>query len=101
MRKRPSHLQRARRCHQSVRSDLIKIAEPEPVMTSWFGRHTSGHEFVGEIVALGLNFLSANGEQATPNGRPALYSTLRVGDKVVSPFTVSCGECQYVLTFAL
>ena len=58
------------------------------------GRHTSGHEFVGEIIELGSNFLSAGGEQATPGGRPALYSTLKVGDKVVSPFTVSCGECR-------
>ena len=60
-----------------------------------FNRHTSGHEFVGEVIALGSNFLSVGGEQATSNGRPVLYSTLKVGDKVVSPFTVSCGECRY------
>lgn len=52
-----------------------------------------GHEFIGEVVALGANFHSG------ATGRPYLYSTLRVGDKVVSPFTVSCGECQYVITF--
>jgi threonine dehydrogenase-like Zn-dependent dehydrogenase len=49
-----------------------------------------GHEFIGEVVALGANFHSSS------TGRPHLYSTLHVGDKVVSPFTVSCGECQCV-----
>lgn len=44
---------------------------------------------MGTVVAMGSSF--------NPNaaGRPELYSTLRIGDKVVSPFTVSCGECQY------
>jgi threonine dehydrogenase-like Zn-dependent dehydrogenase len=46
-----------------------------------------GHEFVGEVVALGSAF------EATDAGRPSLYSTLKLGDKVLSPFTVSCGEC--------
>ena len=64
-----------------------------------FHRHTSGHEFVGHVIALGSNFLSVGGEKAGLTGRPELYSTLKVGDKVVSPFTVSCGECQYVLAF--
>lgn len=70
-------------------------------MTSWFARHTPGHEFVGEVVALGSNFLSVSGEQAKVDDRPALYSTLKVGDKVVSPFTVSCGECRYALVFTV
>ncbi|KAI0947545.1 hypothetical protein AcW1_009273 [Taiwanofungus camphoratus] len=50
---------------------------------------TCGHELIGEVVALGASF--------HPNamGRPDLYSTLKVGDKVVSPFTVSCGECHF------
>ncbi|OAX39893.1 hypothetical protein K503DRAFT_715624 [Rhizopogon vinicolor AM-OR11-026] len=48
-----------------------------------------GHEFVGEVVALGMSFHSSS------SGRPHLYSKLRVGDKVVSPFTVSCGECHF------
>ncbi|KAI0784577.1 alcohol dehydrogenase [Abortiporus biennis] len=48
-----------------------------------------GHEFVGEVVALGDNF----GPNAA--GRPTLYSTLNIGDKVVAPFTVSCGECHF------
>ena len=61
-----------------------------------FDRHTSGHEFVGEVIALGSNFFSVNGEKAALTSRPILYSTLKVGDKVVSPFTVSCGECRYV-----
>lgn len=34
-------------------------------------------------------------------GRPHLYSDLKIGDKVVSPFTVSCGECQYVIVFSI
>lgn len=50
--------------------------------------HTCGHEFIGEVVALGSSY----GPQA--KGRPALYSTLKVGHKVVSPFTVNCGECR-------
>jgi len=48
----------------------------------------TGHEFVGEVVALGSSFHQA------VTGRPLLYSTLKIGDKVVSPFTSSCGECQ-------
>ncbi|KAI0665456.1 chaperonin 10-like protein [Trametes maxima] len=50
---------------------------------------TCGHEVVGEVVALGPSF------HPNATGRPDLYSTLRVGDKVVSPFTVSCGECHF------
>ncbi|KAF8552753.1 GroES-like protein [Imleria badia] len=50
---------------------------------------TCGHEFIGEVVALGANF------HPGATGRPYLYATLQVGDKVVSPFTVSCGECHY------
>lgn len=52
--------------------------------------HTCGHEFIGEVVALGSSYHA----EAHANGRPQLYSSLKVGDKVVSPFTVSCGECQ-------
>ncbi|KAH7913440.1 chaperonin 10-like protein [Hygrophoropsis aurantiaca] len=48
-----------------------------------------GHEFVGHVVALGASF------HAGASGRPLLYSTLQIGDKVVSPFTVSCGECHF------
>ena len=54
-------------------------------------RHTCGHEFIGEVVALGESF------NANTQGRPALYSSLKINDKVVSPFTVNCGECQWVL----
>ncbi|KAJ7725373.1 chaperonin 10-like protein [Mycena metata] len=50
--------------------------------------HTSGHEFIGEVVELGSSF------GAHSQGRPDLYTTLKVGDKVVSPFTVNCGECN-------
>lgn len=49
-----------------------------------------GHEIIGEVIALGASFY------AESSARPQLYSTLKIGDKVVSPFTVSCGECQYV-----
>ncbi|KAI3618141.1 alcohol dehydrogenase [Moniliophthora roreri] len=51
--------------------------------------HICGHEFIGEVVRLGPSFGPG------PKGRPDLYSTLKVGDKVVSPFTTSCGECRY------
>ncbi|KAF8158264.1 chaperonin 10-like protein [Crassisporium funariophilum] len=51
--------------------------------------HTCGHEFIGEVVALGTSYVPNNAQ-----GRPALYSSLKVGHKVVSPFTVSCGECH-------
>ncbi|KIM43326.1 hypothetical protein M413DRAFT_444156 [Hebeloma cylindrosporum] len=51
--------------------------------------HTCGHEFIGEVVELGSSYGAASAK-----GRPALYSSLKVGDKVVSPFTVSCGECH-------
>lgn len=64
-----------------------------------FDRHTAGHEFVGDVIALGSNFLSVSVEKTGSVGRPVLYSTLKVGDKVVAPFTVSCGECRYVLAF--
>ncbi|KAF8889229.1 chaperonin 10-like protein [Mucidula mucida] len=52
--------------------------------------HTCGHEFIGEIVELGSNF-----DENALNDRPRLYSTLKVGHKVVSPFTINCGECQF------
>jgi len=51
--------------------------------------HTCGHEFIGEIVQLGLNYSAHNAQE-----RPKLYSTLKVGDRVVSPFTSNCGECH-------
>ncbi|KAK0475821.1 alcohol dehydrogenase [Armillaria novae-zelandiae] len=50
--------------------------------------HICGHEFIGEVVKLGSSY------GGPAQGRPDLYSTLKVGDKVVSPFTVSCGECS-------
>ena len=76
-------------------SDLIKKAGRSSTTVTRFGRHTSGHEFVGEVIALGSNFFSVSEEKVAPTGRPVLYSTLKAGDKVVSPFTVSCGECRY------
>ncbi|KIK59359.1 hypothetical protein GYMLUDRAFT_44710 [Collybiopsis luxurians FD-317 M1] len=54
--------------------------------------HISGHEFMGEVVKLGANY-GPNAAQST-SGRPGLYATLNVGDKVVAPFTVNCGECH-------
>ncbi|KAF8737204.1 Glycoside hydrolase family 16 protein, partial [Rhizoctonia solani] len=50
--------------------------------------YVTGHELVGVVVSLGESF------QKAATGRPELYSTLKVGDKVVSPFTSSCGECR-------
>ncbi|PFH53888.1 hypothetical protein AMATHDRAFT_136465 [Amanita thiersii Skay4041] len=49
--------------------------------------HISGHEFIGEVVALGSSY----GPHS--KGRAPLYTTLKIGDKVVSPFTSNCGEC--------
>ncbi|KAF7296575.1 hypothetical protein HMN09_01064800 [Mycena chlorophos] len=51
--------------------------------------HICGHEFLGEVVELGSSFGAASAK-----GRPELYASLKVGDKVVSPFTVNCGECN-------
>lgn len=51
---------------------------------------TCGHEFIGTVVALGASF--HNNEI----GRPVLYATLKRGDKVLAPFTVTCGECRCV-----
>jgi threonine dehydrogenase-like Zn-dependent dehydrogenase len=42
-----------------------------------------GHEFMGEVVELGP------GHEDRGNGR------LRVGDRVVVPFTISCGRCFF------
>ncbi|KDN37889.1 hypothetical protein RSAG8_09863, partial [Rhizoctonia solani AG-8 WAC10335] len=50
--------------------------------------YITGHELVGIVVSLGESFQNAAA------GRPELYSTLKVGDKVISPFTSSCGECR-------
>ncbi|KAJ3544989.1 hypothetical protein NM688_g5680 [Phlebia brevispora] len=51
-----------------------------------------GHEFIGTVVELGSSFTRE------ASGRPDLYATLQIGDKVVSPFTVSCEECQVGFT---
>ncbi|KAF5315322.1 hypothetical protein D9619_006996 [Psilocybe cf. subviscida] len=51
--------------------------------------HTCGHEFIGEVVSLGTSYGAGKSQ-----GRPALYSSLKVGHKVVSPFTSNCGECH-------
>ena len=56
----------------------------------YYTRLIGGHEFLGTVVSMGSSFHPA------ATDRPELYATLRIGDKVVSPFTVSCGECQYV-----
>ncbi|KAI0075462.1 alcohol dehydrogenase [Panus rudis PR-1116 ss-1] len=50
---------------------------------------TSGHEFLGEVIALGASFSPES------VNRPELYRTLKIGDKVISPFTVSCEECHF------
>jgi threonine dehydrogenase-like Zn-dependent dehydrogenase len=43
--------------------------------------HTAmGHEFAGEIIELGADVKS-----------------LKIGDKIVSPFTTACGKCFYCL----
>ncbi|KAL0960855.1 hypothetical protein HGRIS_005871 [Hohenbuehelia grisea] len=50
--------------------------------------HTIGHEFIGEVISLGESF------GKSVEGRPPLYATLTVGNKVVAPFTANCGECH-------
>ncbi|KZV88609.1 hypothetical protein EXIGLDRAFT_722579 [Exidia glandulosa HHB12029] len=70
-------------------SDLHCYRGNEP----FSGPFICGHEFVGRVVALGTSFLSANAS-ANVSGRPELYSTLSLGDRVISPFTSSCSECQ-------
>ncbi|KAK2686308.1 hypothetical protein QWA68_014516 [Fusarium oxysporum] len=47
----------------------VEPTEPDFIM---------GHEFTGTVVALGSE-----------------VKTVKIGDKVVSPFTASCGECYY------
>ncbi|KAE9405739.1 alcohol dehydrogenase [Gymnopus androsaceus JB14] len=54
--------------------------------------HITGHEFIGEVIKLGSNY-GPNAAQPA-SGRPDLYATLNVGDKIVAPFTVNCGECH-------
>ncbi|CCO27402.1 putative zinc-type alcohol dehydrogenase-like protein AdhB [Rhizoctonia solani AG-1 IB] len=51
-------------------------------------QYITGHELVGIVVSLGESF------QKAAAGPPDLYSALKIGDKVVSPFTSSCGECR-------
>ncbi|KAH7088631.1 GroES-like protein [Auriculariales sp. MPI-PUGE-AT-0066] len=70
-------------------SDLHAYRGHEPYQKEF----VCGHEFVGEVIALGDSFKSAN-SSAQIRGRADLYGTLAVGDKVVSPFTTSCAECQ-------
>ncbi|KAA1472364.1 alcohol dehydrogenase [Dentipellis sp. KUC8613] len=52
--------------------------------------HICGHEFVGHVVALGESFTPFS----SPS-RSSLYGRLCVGDKVISPFTTSCGDCHF------
>ncbi|KAL4730976.1 putative secondary metabolism biosynthetic enzyme [Fusarium chlamydosporum] len=47
----------------------VEPTEPDFIM---------GHEFTGTVVALGSN-----------------VKTVEIGDRVVSPFTASCGQCYY------
>ncbi|KAL0572981.1 hypothetical protein V5O48_008972, partial [Marasmius crinis-equi] len=56
--------------------------------------HTCGHEFIGTVVKVGESY----GVNVEDSDRPSLYSTLKVGDRIVAPFTVSCGECQFVFS---
>ena len=42
-----------------------------------------GHEFMGEVVEVGPGIRAHNGD-----------ARLRVGDRVVVPFTIVCGECE-------
>lgn len=73
-----------RKCH--FLHEVVTVNKPKLMACSMI----CGHEFIGEVVVLGESFTS----ETTKTGRPALYGSLKVGNKVVSPFTVSCGECQ-------
>lgn len=42
-----------------------------------------GHEFMGEVVEVGPGIRAANG-----------HAKLKVGDRVIVPFTICCGECD-------
>ena len=53
-----------------------------------------GHEFVGTVVTLGSSYVTEDRKE-----RPGLYSSLAIGDRVISPFTVSCAECSFVYEF--
>ncbi|KAI1327840.1 GroES-like protein [Xylariaceae sp. FL0255] len=55
-------------------SDLHTFRGIEPAGTGF----VMGHEFTGTVVAVGKD-----------------VRTVKAGDKVVSPFTVSCGDCFY------
>jgi threonine dehydrogenase-like Zn-dependent dehydrogenase len=66
-----------------VRVELAAICGSD--LHVWFGRERGldpgtvmGHEFVGEVVEIGRE-----------------VSRIHRGDRVVSPFTTSCGECFY------
>ncbi|KAI6027542.1 chaperonin 10-like protein [Pisolithus microcarpus] len=50
----------------------------------------AGTNLSEKVVELGSSF-----QPSVPRDRPSLYSTLKVGDRVISPFTVSCGECHF------
>jgi len=57
----------------------------------YFGREAGievgtvmGHEFVGEVVALGTEAAARLGAAGQPFG---------IGDRVVAPFTTNCGDC--------
>lgn len=56
-------------------SDLHLYNDIMPTMESG---DILGHEFMGEVVEVGRN-----------------NKKLKIGDKVVVPFTISCGNCQY------
>lgn len=74
----------ARRCGCSVRSLFLFLT----VLRLKSCSLVCGHEFIGTVVSLGSSF------NTTATDRPPLYSSLSIDDEVISPFTVSCGECQ-------
>ena len=54
-----------------------------------------GHEFMGEVVEVGGAHKSNGGTTNRPNGEPRPFNGgLKVGDRVVVPFTIICGECE-------
>ncbi|CDO76800.1 hypothetical protein BN946_scf184978.g29 [Trametes cinnabarina] len=89
---------------------IPQIIDPDDaiVRVTYFSRHGGDHssqvcaeaictstEVMKTWTASRNSFLLVCNLHPNATGRPELYSTLRVGDKVVSPFTVSCGECHF------
>ena len=48
------------------------------IIVEWISVLSKGHEFIGEIIELGSN-----------------VKQFKKGDKIIAPFSISCGTCFY------